>query len=272
MSIFARLGFNASAAGSSVETLSEGAQKQVKSLPPLLNDWQFKDMADSNVGGYYQNPISANLFSVWATCNSIISITDAAQTNANVILVAANTVAKINAPAFKRHTDRMSGVEPVDTTTTTLPHLDTALGIGKMVMYIVSQSDGVMNNAPLVGAFTSLQTNNDLVTYYSTIMSYPSTIQNSLVYTSVTDPITGNTSNTISCNLSPSQISTMTSQLSSIGSLMDTRRNGDVSFYNNSKAVVDDYNTVRQFSDMGQTQTSLIKSVGTPKLLSRLNS
>jgi hypothetical protein len=272
MSIFGRLGFDATAAGSSVQPLSDAAQKQVKSLPPLLNDWQTADMASSSVGGYYQNPLVANLTSVWATCNSIIAITDAAQTNANAILVAANTVARVSAPNFKRHTDRISGVEAVDSSTTALPHLDTAMGIGKMVMYIVGQTDGIMNNAPLMGAFTSLQTNDNLVSFYNTIQSFPSTIRTSLNYSTYTDPITGNTTTTVTSNLSSAQISTMTSQLSSISTLMDTRRNGDVSFYTNSKAVVDDYNTVTQFSNMGQSQTQLVQSVGTPKLLARLNS
>jgi hypothetical protein len=270
MSIFARLGFDSTAAGDSVQPLSDGAQKQINSLPPLLSDWQVADMSSSNVGGYYQNPIITNLNLVWGTCNTIVGITDAASTNAASILTAATSVRSASAQ-FKRHTDRISGVEPVESTTTALPHLDSAMGIGKMVMYIVGQTEGVMNNAPLMGSFTSLQANPTLMTYYSTISNYPNQIITSLNYATVDDGL-GNITTSITSNLTPTQISTMTSSLNDIASYMNTRRNGDVSFFTNSKAVVDDYNTVKQFSDMGQSQKQLVQSVGTPKLLSRLNS
>ena len=54
---------------------------------------------------------------------------------------------------------------------------------------------------------------------------------------------------------------------------MNTRRTGDVTFYYNSKTIVDEYNTLKTFNNMGQTQTDMVTNlIGTEKLLTRLNS
>jgi hypothetical protein len=56
-------------------------------------------------------------------------------------------------------------------------------------------------------------------------------------------------------------------------SFMDTRRTHDETFFTNMKTMVSDYKTVRQFSDMGESETTLVNDyTGTSKLLTRLNS
>jgi hypothetical protein len=43
-------------------------------------------------------------------------------------------------------------------------------------------------------------------------------------------------------------------------------------FFNNLKSFTDKYNEVRQFSNLGESQTYLIENfIGSPKLLARLN-
>jgi hypothetical protein len=52
---------------------------------------------------------------------------------------------------------------------------------------------------------------------------------------------------------------------------MTTYRNQDNSFYQNSKDVLDDFNNVRDFSKMGQTEENLVLNViGSDKIKQRL--
>ena len=154
-------------------------------------------------------------------------------------------------------------MEPVNTDTILLPHYESAIGVGKIIMYLVSQTDGISNNSPLIGSFTSLFTGNTLNTYYTTIQNYANTVANS-IYTQ-----TGN----YYSNLTSTQVSTISSKLIEITTFMNTKNTADVNFYINSQAVLADYNSLKGFSNMGQTQEDLINNyIGTPKLLSRINS
>ena len=51
---------------------------------------------------------------------------------------------------------------------------------------------------------------------------------------------------------------------------MITTSNSDIAFFTNSRAVVDDYNAIKGFSKMGQTEIYLTENlIGSDKLLSR---
>ena len=64
----------------------------------------------------------------------------------------------------------------------------------------------------------------------------------------------------------------MYNELANTNTLMNTRRTHDETFYTNLKTLVTDYNTVRQFSQMGETQLDLVNNhIGTDKILSRIN-
>jgi len=55
--------------------------------------------------------------------------------------------------------------------------------------------------------------------------------------------------------------------------LMNSRRTADVTFYYNSQSIVNDYNTLKQFSTPGQSESYLYNNyVGTDKLKTRINS
>jgi hypothetical protein len=78
---------------------------------------------------------------------------------------------------------------------------------------------------------------------------------------------------TYSSNLTPSQISTMATELTTIANFMTSSTSNDVTFYTNSVSVINDYNTVNQFTQMGDAESYLVNNfVGSSKLLSRLNS
>jgi hypothetical protein len=101
----------------------------------------------------------------------------------------------------------------------------------------------------------------------TTIQSYPTTIKNSIVVTS------DEFGTTYTSNLTTIQVTTIINGINSIKNIMDSRRIGDVNFYNNSRSIVDDYNSVKQFANPGQSETYLINNyIGTDKLKSRINS
>lgn len=262
MSIFARLGFDSS--NTAVEPLSNTAINTMSRIPPLLNEWQTTDASNSDTTGYFVNPNATVTQNTWNTANSIIAITGISSVaNLSGVVTATQTL-QLASNNFLGHTNRLSGVVQPTTSTATLPHYNSAIGISKVVMQIVFQSDGVQNNAPMMGNFTSITCTDALNTQYSTISGYPTTIINSIS----TDGL-GN----YASNLTSTQISTITNNIQSFANFMNSRRTGDVSFYNNCQSVAADYNTLKQFSTPGQTESYLFQNfIGSPKLLTRLNS
>jgi hypothetical protein len=270
MSIFARLGYDS--ANTATQPMSAAAITTMSRTPPLLNAWQ---QADAGVGGdttgYFVNPNATVVQNTRDVANTIVSISNQVPALSGIVSSALNLQ---NAGLqFTAHCDRLSGVVQPNTQTATLPHYNTAVGISKVVMQIVFQTDGVQNNAPMMGNFTSVTCTPELNSRYSTISSYPTTISNSIFVTNVVDPDTGTTTTTYHSNLSSEITSTIYNTLQSFADYMNARRTGDVNFFNNCQAIAADYNTLKQFSNPGQTETDLLTNhIGSPKLLSRLNS
>jgi hypothetical protein len=270
MSIFARLNFDAEASGNSVQALANNTIKHMQSLPPLMTAWQQGDVANSATTGYYKNPVANATTNITNSANSIIAITGLEYSSANIVFTAASSLLA-SGNEYRAHTDRLSGVTPVNANTISLPHFKTVMSTGKTMMYIVFQSDGVQNNAPIVGGLTSLYKNDDLVTFYTKIQGYSTQISNSMNSTTVDDGINPPVT-TYESNLSSTILNSMVANLSSITTFMNTRRTADVAFFNTSQEIVANYNDVKGFSNMGQTETELMNLVGTDKLLERLNS
>jgi len=268
MSIFARLNFDASASGNSVQALANNTIKHMESLPPLMTTWQQGDVANNATTGYYKNPVANVTTDITNSANSIIAITGIQSSNANIVFVAANTLLAAG-NQFLAHTDRLSGVTQINANTISLPHFKTVMSTGKIMMYITYQSDGVQNNAPIVGGLTSLYKNDELLTFYTKIQGYSTQITNSMY--SYSDggeiPVT-----VYQCNLSSTILNSMVANLASITTFMDTRRNADVAFFTASQEIVSNYNDVKVFNNMGQTETELMNLVGSDKILQRLNS
>jgi hypothetical protein len=260
MSIFGRLGYDAANTSSIVTPLSANVISTMNGLPPLLNTWQTEDVSSNTVGGYFKNPVANVTQSIWNTANSIIVISDL-----NVVANLANVSLSANALSlaannFYSHTNRTSGVS-TDDDEPTLPHFKSAMAVSKVIMYITFQSDGIQNNAPMMGNFTSLIQANNLMISYNTISNYANTIANSINH------------GTYTTNLTTIQINTIQQEMNTITNLMNSRRTSDVNFYYNSRAIVDNYNTLKQFSTPGQSESYLYNNyIGTDKLKTRINS
>ena len=139
------------------------------------------------------------------------------------------------------------------------PHYKTAMGVGKMLSYLTYQTDGVQNNSPIMGSFTSITLGNTLNSLSNTLSYWTANIANSF---------TGNTS-----NISLTNAQTLQNTANQLANLMVYYPTQDTQFYQNSKNVASDYTTVSQFSQIGSTESFLLNNyIGTPKIKSRINS
>lgn len=255
--IFDRLGFPASMANNTID-FSQETQNSLNNMPQILTTWQMEDIANSNTYGYFVNPVSDYANTINSTMLNIQVTANAAN------LFAVSTVAEtINQAGtvihFRDHTDRISGVTPMDANANNalLPHYNICIGIGKALTYIIYQSDGISNNAVIMGNFGSLYTANTLSEHAANLANDLILIQNS---------ISGGNS-----NLSAGQISTIVSDMNSMNTFVYSSVTQDVTFYNNSRAVVDDYNKVKGFGHMGDTEKYLVSTkIGSDKLKSRV--
>lgn len=265
----------------------------MNTVPQLLTDWQQEEIANNTVGGYYKNPVANVTQDIRDTCNTlVVLLTGNANSNIssvygttgaiNTLFTTINTnssnIGGFNGAEFVLHTNRLSGVTPLGPSPETgrdvalLPHLDNAMPLGKQLMYLTYQSDGVQNNAPIMGNFTSILIGEDLDDLYLEISTYYSAINNSITYT-VYDDGMGNTSVTRTSNLSYSTVSNMSNNISLINTTLAERRVHDEQFYTNSLAVSEQYQQLRKFNSMGASETDLIQNyIGTEKLLTKLNS
>jgi len=257
--IFDRLNFPTSLSTETV-SYSEKTIYTMNAMPKLLNPWQNEDIANSDTTGYFKNPIApytSNLFSITSNIESLT----AGVLNTGSVYPSANA-ASLQITAYTNHTNRLSGMVEVNEDTSDLPHYDSAIGIGKILSHLVFQSDGISNNAVMIGSLGALYSANTLQFHYTTLQPYPQLISNSIF----TD-IGGN----LSCNLSGTELTTISSALSNMRSYLVNTELSDVTFFTNSRAVVDDYNAVKGFTQMGQTEQELTKNlIGSDKLLSRI--
>lgn len=297
--IFGRLNYNYS--GSGISDLSSNATSFMNTVPSFLEDWQIKDIADNNVGGYKQNPVASSSQSIRNTCNTLVTLLSSSTTTegANTIYYSAlqgtssaitnlftsmnslsANIGGTNGGLFIEHTNRISGAISIEQSMLTndnaanLPHYDTALNNGQTIMYLTHQADGVSNNAPIMGCFTSLLEKDTINSLNTTISSYYNTINSSITISPGTyDPEANSITYTRTSSLSQNVVSSMQTNINTINSTMASRRSHDEQFYQNSKTVISEMNTLRSYSDMGQTANTLCQNyVGTTKLLSRINS
>ena len=288
-SIYGRLGFDSTnpIANSAVEDYSANVNSQMEMIPSetWLNVWQTKDVAESNTSGYFQNPLTTTLANVQIVANTMLGITSnnlnisgstgtitnlLANTKNNAVSIGySNTQLSITSECsdFLYHTNRLSNVISPDVNVT-LPHYQTATGYGTLMCYITNQSDGIQNNSPIMGSFSSLYTQNTLDALIANTTPLLNTLANSITQTVVLSPY----SQTYTSNISLSNAQSLDTNMAAIYNTMYRSRTGDTTFFQNSKAVMDDYSTAAQFRKLGQTESQLIQErIGSPKLLSRLN-
>jgi hypothetical protein len=276
MSLFGRLGFNLALAGDNVTDFPETTKNHMNNVPDQLSQWQKDDLANADATGYFKNPVGTVTTNIGTKANTIIAVPHIGEvSNLSTIITSSQTLS-LAASNFMGHTNRLSNLIEPNEFTSELPHYNTASAQGRSLMYILNKTDGIENTAPMIGHFTSLYTEDDLLTSYSTISSYPTTIQNNIieVITETFDMNTGENVAVISytTNLTPIMVATMATELTNISTYMNSRRTNDVTFFNNAKTIIDEYNTVKQFSNMGQSQSDMMQLIGSDKLKSRLNS
>ena len=286
-SVYGRLGFNSSnpIANTAVQPLNSDLLTQMSFVPPWMNDWQKKDVAEANTSGYFQNPLVNTIINTQNVADVMMAITSnnlnitgstgtitalLANTMNNAISIGySNTESQIVSEVddFTYLTNRISNVVEHDGNMT-VPHYQTATGYGTLLSYITNQTDGVQNNSPMIGCFTSLYTQNTLDALIANTTPLLVILKNSITHSvSISPP-----SESYSSNISLSNAQSLDTNMAAIFSTMNSCRNNDTSFYQNSQEVVNDYNKVSVFTNLGQTESQLIQErIGTPKLLSRLN-
>jgi len=266
MSVYGRLGYNFdSTQFNGADKLSQGVLNYLGNTSTQLSSWQIDDMSNSTVGGYYQNPLQYNLASlsiyldaIYTTANTAnLTYLYASVTSSALLPLLTSTSPSII--SFTTHTNNLSGVTR-SSNTALYPDLGSALAIGRQILNITNTTDSIQNNIPILGNFTSLYTGNTLSSLNISIINDYITLNNSISIVS---------GNAVS-NISNSKMNTIISDIQNLQTLMDTRRTGDWTFYQNSLNVMQDYQSVLQFSNIGATQNSLITLIGTPKLHSRL--
>ena len=279
--VFARLGYNFDDPNETIQVFSDKTKAQLNAVPALLDSWAGKDLATSNVSGYYKNPVATDVQTISNSANSIVSLVTAANgllgltgTITTLFANIANTNLATVCQSYKLHTDRLSGVRNFDddvgantSAIYTSPYKDPAIGYGKSAMYIVNQTDGIVNTAPILGSFTSLfvgpqiNANSSIISTYYNIINYSIT---------VTTDGGGNTIHT--SNLSQTVVTTIDSQLANTTIFLANRENHDKNYYANLKVVSEDYQELRKLQNLGESESTLIEDfIGTDKLLSRLN-
>jgi hypothetical protein len=267
MSVYGRLGYNFdSTQFNGADTLSQGVLNYLGNTSIRLSSWQIDDMSNSVVGGYYKNPhqytlasLSIYLDAIYTTANTAnLTYSNAPDVSSTLLPLLLSTATSMI--SFTTHTNNLAGVTR-SSNTALYPDLGSALAVGRQILNITNTTDSIQNNTPILGNFTSLYTGNTLSSLNISIINNYITLNNS-----ISIDMTGNAVS----NISNSAMNMMISDIQTLQILMDTRRSGDWTFYQNSLAVMQDYQTVLQFSNLGATQNSLITLIGTNKLHSRL--
>jgi hypothetical protein len=269
-SIFQQLGYNYSPSSNEIITFDEKVLDTMNSMPELLSPWQYEDLRnnDTAITNYLVNPVASISTSILNIC---ISISDACLNVSSLLIISstANTT-RLSATNFLAHTNRVAGIEPINSDTVLLPHYDTAIGVGKSIMYIVYQADGIQNNAPIMGSFTSLFIKDDLTAKYNLIINYPTLISNSITTNTYTDGEGNPVSESVS-SLTPSQISEIITNISNLDNTMNTRRTHDENFFTNSKDILAEYDQMKKFKSPGNSETNIINDyIGTSRLKNNL--
>jgi hypothetical protein len=267
MGVFNRLGYTFDSTkfgdGNSFTT----GQAQLLNSAPSIKAWQADDLINVAVTGYYQNPHSANLVilttlvnSLSANANTTTITFNYASSSANNLKANANTLLT-EITSFTDHTNRISGVT-ASSNVAALPDYQSAMTIGRQVLTITNQIDGVQNNTPLLGNFTSLAIGGDIANTITLLKSDLVTLNTSI------NLVSGN----LVSNISSATMNTIVADVQAAYNLLNARRTGDTNFYLNSLYLVNDYNRVSQFNNIGVNSNYLINTlnIGTDKLKNNL--
>jgi hypothetical protein len=266
--VYATLGYNFNDPNGTIQNFSANTQSVMGQLPPLIKAWQAQDIANNNVGGYFQNPVATDVNNIITISNQIYILANSISGNANTTyagtanldsLIPSAQTLNITASSFLIHTNKISGVTSIvgATDTNVNPYYQTAVNYGKQTIYLTNQTDGIVNNSPIMGSMTSILVGPQISANSNTL---------SADYIILTNGISGNT-------ISDSQVTQIVTDMTNINAFLSGRQSSDVTFFGNIINFVSNYNATQQFANMGETETYLCNNIiGTPKLVSRINS
>jgi hypothetical protein len=265
------IGRSALAAASTVQAQYVQPALVTPPVTPVLNSWQQQDMTNGDVGGYFQNPVANVVQAIWNLSNTYITYKSNGLSNTNPTIntliqqTVANVVAIANvyANTYTYVTNRESNVTPVGNDTTTI-HYTTAMTQSKTATYVISLSDkSVQDDSIVLGNFTSILIGNTLNTLNTVFYSLSSLLANSI----------NTSSSPWSSNIDLANAQSLQSNVNTLATKLLTFPQNDQKFFQNTATLINNYQSVRNFSSLGQSETQLmINYIGTPKLVSRLNS
>ena len=280
--LFSRLNYTFTDPNSVISPLSNNVKRTLDGMPKMLEPWQAEDLATSNIGGYFVNPCANITTNIWTTSNTLVSVANNVQGSGNLTglwtqihttlsYISNSSTGNTQAGDFLEHTNRISGITSIDVSAdqgvANLPHYETATQTGKALVSLIYQTDGISNNAPIMGNFTSLFVANDLIIIYNTLSTYANIVNNSI--TTTIDPMTFLPINT--SNLTYNVVNSIATTANSANSIFYERRVHDEQFFKNSSDLLIDYKKVRGIGNSGQAESYLIENfIGSNKLLSRL--
>lgn len=273
---FSTLGFDFDVTkfGDTIDPYNDVEQRLLKQRP-ILNKWQTEALANNDVDGYLQNPVLSISLDLYNSANNLknivsgIDVFDDSGSSAIAFNIA-NTANNImnEVISFNEHTNNISGV--TETEDYFLPSLDTALGVGDMVLQLTHKTDKIANNMPILGSFTSLFIENDIEEYFTILTTDASSVNNSITITESVDG-NGNTIITQTSSISFSVFSLIWNHANSAYSLLNTRRTHDINYYGNCLSLVDKINKLTKFSQFAPLKLYLVdKYIGTDKLKNNL--
>jgi uncharacterized protein YeaC (DUF1315 family) len=266
--VYDRLQFNFDSAKFGTGNELTDGQKKSLTGQSILKTWQINNLADNSVSGYFKNPHTENLIILTDIVNdfinksntSNITFTFASDQANSLNLISTTLLSEI--PNFKDHTDRMSGTT-YSTDKQTTPDYQIAMQVGRQMLTITNQTDNIQNNSPILGNFTSLFIQNDLSNNITLLISNSITLNNSI---SLVD-------SNLTSNITSSSMNTIISNVQTTYNLLYGRRSSDITFYTNSLILLDNYQTLMQFNNLGVTSSYLIENyIGTTKLKTNLAS
>jgi hypothetical protein len=255
-------GYNFDDPNGHIQTLSTDTQEHMNAMPAFIEPWQAQDIANNDFGGYYQNPIQSVAQTLAITANAIYAAANTSNGVTNMASIRSASVTLANSAIYMwNHTNRISGVTAFDGRDTSNPYLDMVLSTGKTAMYITNQTDGIVNNAPIMGSLTSLLIEPQLSANSNQLLIYKSNVENSIIVTN----------GVATSNMSSEMMTTIVTLMTNLSTYMDYRRNSDINFYSNVKRFVDGYNKTRKLGNLGETGNYLINNlIGTDKAKARL--
>lgn len=296
--LFDRTGFNFTDTSGLITTLPNTAINQLNTAPSLLpSPWMVDDLLNNNANGYHVNPVATSCNTIWSSSNTLITVTNGLEGSGNLTALWTTittdlksisgynvTTGSVESPPivtthytgqmeeFLAHTYRISGVVPItaNVDAAAKPHLEQAMQIGRALMYLIYQTDGREDNAPMLGSFTSILVANTINEYANIIITYANTI-NASISESIGGTPPDNLYTIRTSNLTFNTVNTIATTANSLITLLRDRRVHDENFYTNANQLVNDAKSIRRYASLGSSESSLIENlVGSDKLKTRL--